>query len=447
MSALTWLIDKAKAGRGWHTKDHSMMGVPVLLAQTSTPAQVYGGTSATEQVAGTVTLAANTIKADSILRISGLCNFPTSSDVRGLSIYLNNVLIGQVLPDVSIGSINWTYNIFVLPDLTGVAVYSQSINDVLAPTNGQGASFSSHTAAKTSITVDMSSTVIIELKIQPTNTDIAELSAWAIESLSLSEYPVVSMAPSTAVACWGDSLTAGTGASDVTLTSYPGQLLSALRVGKITSNLGIGSQTSTQILARIQADKVRGRLWTCIFQMGRNDVGAADLAAVVSPNVALAVANLTHVRYLVGSILSAANETVGNADRTKIIAANTALSTTYSTKYVNLMSALIGVGTEIPISYRAVTASTTGTYLSGVSTITVTSPTGIVNGQFVSGTGIPDQTTITIAGSVITLSQPTTGAGTGATLSFVGAAEIHLNDAGYAVVAAAYSTALTTNSW
>lgn len=52
---------------------------------------------------------------------------------------------------------------------------------------------------------------------------------------------------------------------------------------------------------------------------------------------------------------------------------------------------------------------TTTSYSSGVSTFTVASPTGIVNGMLVSGPGIPANTYCTISGSVVSLLSIATG--------------------------------------
>lgn len=67
--------------------------------------------------------------------------------------------------------------------------------------------------------------------------EIAPLVASALASMNLF--------PSSAIACWGDSMTAGAGGGG---TTYTGVLASAL--GATVVNLGIGGQTSTQIAAR-----------------------------------------------------------------------------------------------------------------------------------------------------------------------------------------------------
>ena len=64
------------------------------------------------------------------------------------------------------------------------------------------------------------------------------------------------------------------------------------------------------------------------------------------------------------------------------------------------------------------TVTTTSTYASGATSITVTSPSGIEAGSTVSGIGISGTTVTAISGSVLTLSSATTGAGTLATLTF-----------------------------
>ena len=63
-------------------------------------------------------------------------------------------------------------------------------------------------------------------------------------------------------------------------------------------------------------------------------------------------------------------------------------------------------------------ASTTGDTANGSPTVTVTSGTGIVNGQTVVGPGIPPNTTCAISGTTVTLSNNATKDGTGVALEF-----------------------------
>ena len=64
--------------------------------------------------------------------------------------------------------------------------------------------------------------------------------------------------------------------------------------------------------------------------------------------------------------------------------------------------------------FMALMATTTGTALSGSSTVNVASAAGIVNGQAISGTGIQSGTFVTgLSGATVSLSLPTSGAVTG----------------------------------
>jgi hypothetical protein len=184
--------------------------------------------------------------------------------------------------------------------------------------------------------------------------------------------------------------------------------------------------------------------------MGRNDLHTQTVPnypIVVLANIASAVANLNaRSKYLVTSVTPSLDEPVGSAEWNEIASLNATLASTYGTNYADVWSAVTSAGTvQVPVNLHLVTAATTATYGSGVSSFTVTSATGIVNGMFIFGTGIPDQTTVTISGTTVTLSNPTTAIGTAATVSFVNSNEVHMNDAGYAVWASTINAAMTAN--
>lgn len=250
------------------------------------------------------------------------------------------------------------------------------------------------------------------------------------------------------VAAWGDSLTAGAGA--VTPPGgWPSQL-AALRSGYTVTNLGVGGQNSGMILTRVQADPVRGVIWNSIFEMGRNDLHSqtpTNFPIVVTGNIASAVAHLdSRAKYLVTSVTPSLDEPVGGSEWNEIASLNATLASTYGSKYADVWAALTANGTQLPaLNLMLVTATTTATYSSGASSFTVTSATGIVNGMFILGTGIPDQTTITISGTTVTLSTPTTASATGGTVKFVNFNEVHMNDAGYAVWTSTINAAMTAN--
>jgi Protein of unknown function (DUF2612) len=76
---------------------------------------------------------------------------------------------------------------------------------------------------------------------------------------------------------------------------------------------------------------------------------------------------------------------------------------------------LLGFDESTPFiaGFGTLAVSTTGTTTMGSATVTITgSTTGIVNGQTVTGIGIPGDTTITISGSTVTLSNDATLGGT-----------------------------------
>lgn len=81
----------------------------------------------------------------------------------------------------------------------------------------------------------------------------------------------------------------------------------------------------------------------------------------------------------------------------------------------NLAAPAFGVRTML---IGAQAAATTGTFLITSTSVTVASATGITNGMYVFGAGIPLGTTCTISGVTLTLSQNTTAAGSSVPLKF-----------------------------
>lgn len=419
-------------------------GTSVTIAGCSTPTQVYGAAGQPFVTVGTFTLKGNSVAPDSLLEFSGLFNFLTPNIAgRKVQVTIGGTLVSQAFPTGSLGGITWKFLIWVAPDLKSIDVFSQNLNDVISPTNGQGAPFSSHTNTKTTISIDLTQDQTVNIQVGPTSGETHELSAWSLVNHRYAATPTRSHAPANALACWGDSLTAGTGS-----VSPTGGWVSQLRIakaGQVVINLGVGGQTSAQIAARVVADTVRGKYWNCVFWMGRNDVGNASLTSVVTGNLATAVANLAAgVKYIVCTVIPAANEGVGSANWNAIVALNTAVKSTYGSKVADVFSALTSNGTvQIPIADRNVTASTTATWTNGSNQISVTSATGLAIGQYITGTGIPDQTTITgISGTTITLSANTTAGGSGTAVSAVASTEVHLNDTGYGVVESTIATVM-----
>lgn len=134
------------------------------------------------------------------------------------------------------------------------------------------------------------------------------------------------------IACWGDSLTAGTGGNP--FPEFLG-LLSRFPV----YNGGAPGETSTQIRARMIADSDRqGNV--AIIWAGRNNY--AD-PVTVKADIAAMVASLGHTRYLVLGILNASGEPLGNAGYNTIVALNQDLAELYGSRFVDIRAHLVSL--------------------------------------------------------------------------------------------------------
>ena len=143
------------------------------------------------------------------------------------------------------------------------------------------------------------------------------------------------MATATVFTAWGDSLTAGSGG-----TPYPTQL-ATLRLGDTINNRGVGGETSTQILTRFLAEPARWGDFTIIWA-GRNNVYTAP--AVVQADIATMVSKLTTSNYLVLSVLNGnygGYDSVGGAGYNLITGLNADLAATYGSKYIDIRRILV----------------------------------------------------------------------------------------------------------
>ena len=143
--------------------------------------------------------------------------------------------------------------------------------------------------------------------------------------------------------CYGDSLTAGVGATGVKQQWVP---IVANRLGRAAYNGGVGGETSSQILTRIEAEAE----WTgyggddvirC-FWLGRNNYSSG---AQVQSDIAVAVAAFpAGSKYLVLSICNGeySNEYTGQSGHTAMVALNASLAATYGDRYLDVRSYLVG---------------------------------------------------------------------------------------------------------
>jgi hypothetical protein len=138
------------------------------------------------------------------------------------------------------------------------------------------------------------------------------------------------------LACWGDSLTQGTGAADQT-GAYPERIRFARYPAQHTYNGGVGGETSTQIKARFAADPYR-KGWTTVIWVGRNNF--ANKAQVMA-DIAEMVAGLSHKRFIVMTVLNRSDEQLGSAAYTQIMDLNAAILAAYPKNSVDIRSILV----------------------------------------------------------------------------------------------------------
>ncbi|MDB5539301.1 MAG: hypothetical protein JWQ89_1028 [Devosia sp.] len=189
------------------------------------------------------------------------------------------------------------------------------------------------------------------------------------------------------VAAWGDSLTVGNGATTAA-AKYPAVAAAAFAPDRAVANRGVGGDTSTQIRTRFLADSTLRRRTAWIWA-GRNNYSDPT---TVKADIAAMVAALPHTRFLVAGIPNGnyATEYLGQPGYNAIIALNADLAALYGPRYVNVRGALVAAANP------------------------VTDATDIAN-DVVPGTLRSDN--------------------------------IHLNDAGYATVAAAFKAANDAMGW
>jgi lysophospholipase L1-like esterase len=140
------------------------------------------------------------------------------------------------------------------------------------------------------------------------------------------------------ILCVGDSLTAGTGATNAYTDSWPALLRANL--GRGVRNEGVGGNTSTQIMTRANRLPECAN-WTHIIEAGRNNFASAS---TVLADIEDMVSHCTSGRFIVLSILNrrdTASEYQGGADYDAIMAINASLSSEYGANYLDWRSVLV----------------------------------------------------------------------------------------------------------
>jgi hypothetical protein len=157
-----------------------------------------------------------------------------------------------------------------------------------------------------------------------------------LANLGLSYASNSTIAASSHIAAWGDSLTQAT-AGNTPYTTPLAQL-----TGYSVYNGGIGGQTSGQIEARMVADTSKYS-WPTIIWAGRNDGCSISTA---ESNIALMVAALNSVgnnNYLVISDINETTEGTGTGAYTCITQMNSDLAATYGAHFVDVRSYLVSL--------------------------------------------------------------------------------------------------------
>lgn len=150
------------------------------------------------------------------------------------------------------------------------------------------------------------------------------------------------------IACWGDSLTLGSGAGSTTQFQFPSVLNELVGASLWVSNHGVGGQNSTQIYGRIAADNGRHMGAIQVFWMGANDQGTnfdAAGAATVKANIAAAVDAITSTpkRYIVMSIVNGDYPVgyIGTARHTNLMQLNADLANDYAGNFIDIRQILM----------------------------------------------------------------------------------------------------------
>lgn len=140
------------------------------------------------------------------------------------------------------------------------------------------------------------------------------------------------------IAAWGDSLTAGAGATKG--LAYPVVARTMFTPTRSIFVHGFGSRTSTEILAQFLAAPPTERGEVTWLWVGRNNY--RDPETVIA-DIAQMVAALGHDRYLVGSIINGnyAVERAGTPGYAELMALNARLKAIYGSRFVDLRASLI----------------------------------------------------------------------------------------------------------
>lgn len=352
------------------------VNLPRVIAASSAGAPVYGGVGATSKVLATTVIKAGSVAPSSLLEITGFIEFVGNNTSRVITLTLGGLTIQDTYPDVGINCLQFLALLWIDAKATTVRVMDIRLNGTLQPhralidssggsissttlaaitagssyaqadmtavknavaqiaarTLGNGSVFRGDNAAKTSYSIDLTADATLTIAATPASGDTAELIGFTAVNYAEAPLPKRSNAPANALACFGDSLTAGTGSSSP-LGGWPSQLRIA-EAGRAVANYGVGGETASQIIDRFVADKVRSKYWNVVLWIGRNDVGvASNLTTTVMAQLARAMAlRASGVKTVICTITPASTENDASANGIAIANCNTAIKALYGNR-------------------------------------------------------------------------------------------------------------------
>ncbi len=297
--------------------------------------------------------------------------------------------------------------------------------------------------------------------VQGWNSTIAN---FAVYYTPLSENDLIIQSTMTgAIAAWGDSLVAGSGASSST-TNWPAVLGTDFATWRTVYNGGIGGQTSTQIADRVVADTIyTSRIQ--IYEGGINNYQGDTVPGTVTNDFARMVASNKSGKFFINLLVPGlyTNEAAGQPDRATIDAINSYLAATYPGNVVDQVTPLIAAYNPAnPVDVLNFAANTTPLTLHATTAGTIVNAITTNSQQaFTTSSAVSPGYVLLVGSEYI---QITAASGTsvtacvrgyaGTTAATYGAGQAatyydprHLNDAGYAIWATQNYNFIQSKGW
>jgi lysophospholipase L1-like esterase len=134
---------------------------------------------------------------------------------------------------------------------------------------------------------------------------------------------------------WGDSLVSGN--QDGSGITAPSAMAALYSPTANVINGGVGGQTCSQVLTRLQASGSALSYWT-VWWAGRNDLPNSSTIITCAAN---AVAALGTTNYIITAVLNAEGDPSGSANYNAAVAVNASYASTYGAKFVDVRSKLV----------------------------------------------------------------------------------------------------------